>query len=129
MARVPIIRVGNVLIATVQDELRDSEALELQEKLGTRLGETSAAGVLLDISDVETIDSFLGRMMADIATTMRLFGAPTVVVGMQPEVALTLTELGLNLNGVWTALNPDKGLSLITRVIAEEERKASHRNG
>lgn len=129
MARVPIIRVGNVLIATVQEDLRDSEALELQEGLSTALEQTNARGVLLDISVVETVDSFLGRLMADIASTMLLFGAPTVVVGMQPAVAITLTELGLELKSVWTALNPDKGLALIQRVIAEEERKATRRNG
>jgi rsbT antagonist protein RsbS len=113
MARVPVIRVDQTLIATVQEELRDSDALQLQEDLARSLERTNARGVLLDLSAVETVDSFLGRLLHDIATGAHLLGARTVVVGIQPAVAITLVELGLNLNRVTTALNAEKGMALL----------------
>jgi len=123
MARVPIVRIDTTLIATVQDDLRDRDALELQTNLCTLLENTRATGVLLDLSVVETVDSFLGRMLDDIARVSRLLGAQTVVVGLRPAVAVTLVELGLQLKDVHTALNPDKGLALLRRLVQEERRR------
>jgi len=114
VARVPIVRLGEVLIATVQDELYDQDALQLQEDLGGLLERGSARGVLLDFSAVATVDSFLARLIGVVAATARLLGAETVVVGLQPAVAVTLVELGLALPGVRTALNADKGLALLS---------------
>src|SRR5436190_21832413 len=120
MARVPIIRIGDTLIATVQEELRDSDALELQTNLGELLERTGARGVLLDLSVVETVDSCLGRLLNDVGATARLLGAQAVVVGIQPAVAVTLVELGLQLRGVPTALDPQKGMALLRRLVAAE---------
>ena len=117
MARVPIVRLGETLIATVQEELRDGDALALQEELGISLERTGARGVLLDLSTVQTVDSFLGRVLNDTAAELRLLGAVTVIVGLQPAVAVTLVELGLELSGVRTALNPEKGMRLLGRLL------------
>jgi rsbT antagonist protein RsbS len=117
MARVPIIRFGDVLVATVQEALDDREARALQTELAEQLERTGARGVLLDLSTVETVDSFLGRRLSEIATSARLLGAQTVVVGIQPTVAITLVELGLELQGVRTALTPEKGLALLGRLL------------
>ena len=111
MSRVPIVRIGDVLVATVLEELRDSDALELQEALASQLERTGAHGVLLDLSVVETVDSFLGRVLSEIAATARLLGAATVVVGIQPAVAITLVELGLELKGVRMARSSEQGLA------------------
>jgi len=127
MARVPIIRIDTTLIATVQEDLRDRDALELQTNLCALLEETGANGVVLDLSVVETVDSFLGRLLHDISQVSRLLGAHTVVVGLRPAVAVTLVELGLQLNDVRTALNPDKGLALLRRLIDEERRNGRPR--
>jgi rsbT antagonist protein RsbS len=116
VARVPIVQIGDVLIATVQDELYDHDALQLQEELGLSLERGAAQGVVLDFSVVETVDSFLARLIGNIASTSRLLGAETVVVGLQPAVAVTLVELGLTLSGVHTALNANKGLALLARL-------------
>lgn len=121
MARVPIIRVGDTLIATVLEDLHDRDALQLQEDIGAALERSGARGVLLDLSVVELIDSFLGRMLNDVAAGTRLLGAQTVVVGMQPQVAMTLVELGLELKGVRTALSAEKGMALLRRMITGEE--------
>lgn len=134
MARVPIIRLGDVLIASVQEDLNDRDAADLQEELNELLEKTGARGVLLDVSVLQLIDSFLGRMLRDIATGARLLGAHAVVVGIQPAVAVTLVELGLELTGVRTALNSDKGLRLLQTLMARErsgygsrdERKRTH---
>jgi len=127
MARVPVIRVGNTLIASVQEDLRDRDAVELQTNLTEQLERTSALGVLLDMSVVETIDSFLGRMMHDVVRVSRLLGAETVVVGLQPAVAVTLVELGLELRGVHTALTADKGMLLLRKLTHEERRNGRRR--
>lgn len=121
MARVPIVRVGDILLATVQEDLLDRDALGLQTDLAEALERTGARGVLIDVSVVETVDSFLGRLLNEIAVTARLLGAQTVVVGIQPAVAITLVELGLELKGVQTALNPANGLRLLDRLIAHED--------
>jgi rsbT antagonist protein RsbS len=134
VARVPIISIGDVLIASVQEDLNDRDAANLQEELNELLEKTGARGVLLDVSVLQLIDSFLGRMLRDIATGARLLGANTVVVGIQPAVAVTLVELGLELTGVRTALNSDRGLRLLQILMARErsgiwshnERKRTH---
>jgi rsbT antagonist protein RsbS len=125
--KIPIIKLGAILIATVQEDLADCDALALQEDLGAALERTAARGVLLDISVVETVDSFLGRLLNDVATGSRLLGAQTVVVGIQPAVAITLVELGLELKGIRTALNPEKGLALLHRLMARETEHAGPR--
>ena len=121
MARVPIIRVGDNLIATVQEDLLDHDALALQTDLGEALERTGARGVLIDMSVVETVDSFLGRLLNEVAVGARLLGAHTVVVGIQPAVAITLVELGLELKGIHTALDTDRGLALLRRLVAQED--------
>jgi len=120
MARVPIIKVGPVLIVSVTEELYDHDALVLQEDLNAALERTAASGVLLDVSAVETVDSFLGRLLNEIAMGARLLGAETVISGIQPSVAVTLVELGLELRGVHTALNSEKGLALLQRRMDQE---------
>ena len=120
MAQVPIIRLGDVLIATVQDELYDHDALQLQEDLGQVLERGVAHGVVLDFSTVATVDSFLARLIGTIAASSQLLGAATVVVGLQPAVAVTLVELGLTLPGVHTALNAEKGLALLAHLRRDE---------
>ena len=120
MARVPIIKVGQVLIVSVTEELYDHDALVLQEDLNSALERTAAGGVLLDVSAVETVDSFLGRLLNEITMGARLLGAETVISGIQPSVAVTLVELGLELRGVHTALNSEKGLALLQRRMAQE---------
>jgi rsbT antagonist protein RsbS len=127
MARVPIIRVGGTLIATVQEDLRDRDAVELQINLTEQLERTGSTGVLLDLSIVETVDSFLGRLLHDIARVTRLLGAQTVVVGLQPAVAVTLVELGLELPDVPTALNADRGMALLKKLLRESRRDGSRR--
>lgn len=123
MARVPILHVNDMLIATVQEDLGDRDALSLQEELTVTLERTTARGVLLDLSVVEIVDSFLGRLLNDIALGTRLMGAQTVLVGIQPAVAITLVELGLELRGVRTALNPQKGMALLRRLLAREDSR------
>jgi rsbT antagonist protein RsbS len=122
MARVPIVRFGDILVATVQEDLYDRDVLELQETLTAQLEATGARGVLIDVSVVETVDSYLGRVLRDTALGARLLGAYTVVVGIQPAVAVTLVELGLELSGVRTALNAEKGMGLLRRLLAAEQR-------
>jgi rsbT antagonist protein RsbS len=123
VARVPIIRVGGNLIATVQEDLLDHDALALQSDLGEALERTGSRGVLIDMSVIETVDSFLGRLLNEVAVGARLLGAHTVVVGIQPAVAITLVELGLELKGVRTALDTDRGLALLRRLAAQEDRR------
>lgn len=125
MAQVPILHLGTTLIATVQEDLSDSDALDLLSHLGAILERGDARGVILDISVVDTVDSFLGRLLNEIAATARLLGARTVVVGMQPAVAITLVELGLSLTGVRTALNVDKGMELLRRSIERKEANSA----
>lgn len=126
MATVPVIQIGDILVAAVQEDLRDREALELQERLCAALERTGAQGVLLDISVLEMIDSFLGRLLGDIATGARLLGAHTVVVGMRPAVAITLVELGLDLKGVRTALTAERGMALLQRLVARQNERDGH---
>ena len=113
MERVPILRIGEVLLVSIQIDLQDHIAMQLQEDLSDRIVETGAKGVLIDISALEIVDSFVGRMISTTAAVSRVLDAETVVVGMQPAVAITLVELGLPLTGVRTALDVDRGLALL----------------
>lgn len=112
MDRVPIVKVGGYLLATIQGDMRDDVALALQEDLGSRIIAARARLVLLDISALQIVDSFIGRMISDIAGVARLLDAEVVVVGMQPAVAITLVELGLTLSGVRTALNVERAIAM-----------------
>ena len=112
MERIPIIKIGKYLLVTVQTDVQDNVALALQEDLGNRILATRARLVLFDISSLQIVDSFIGRLIADIAGIARLLDAEVIVVGMQPAVAITLVELGLTLNGVRTALNVESALAM-----------------
>ena len=119
MDRVPILKIGDVLLVSIQVDLQDQSVLALQEDLSEQIAKTGAHGVIIDISAVEIVDSFIGRMFATIASTSRLFDADTVVVGMRPAVAITLVELGLTLQQVRTALDLEKGRTILRRSAAE----------
>ncbi len=111
--RIPIIKVGRVLNVPIQVDMDDQTVVSLQERILNELERTNARGVLIDISLLEMVDSFIGRMLSDIAAMARIMDARTVVVGMQPAVAITLVELGVELNGVDTVLNVDEGIKLL----------------
>ena len=113
MDRIPILRLGSLLLVTVQVDMDDQTAIALEDDLAERIVATGARGVLMDISSVELVDSFIGRMIANIAAVSRVLDAETVVVGMQPAVAITLVDLGLTLTGVRTALDVDAGVRLL----------------
>ena len=113
MNRIPILKLGEALLVTVQVDMHDRLAMALQEDLADRIAATGARGVLIDISGLEIVDSFIGRMLANIAAMARVLDAHTVVVGMQPAVAITLVELGLSLPGVRTVLNVEKGMAML----------------
>ena len=115
MDRIPILKVGDALLVTVQVDMHDRLAAALEEDLTGRIAATGARGVLIDISSLEIVDSFIGRMLDTIAAVSRVLDADTVVVGMRPAVAITLVELGLELRGVRTALNVERGMALIGR--------------
>jgi rsbT antagonist protein RsbS len=112
-SRIPILKLGRVLIVPIQVDMDDQTVIQLQERILSELETTGARGVLIDISLLEMVDSFIGRMLSDIAAMARIMDARTVVVGMQPAVAITLVELGLELNGVETVLNVDEGYKLL----------------
>jgi rsbT antagonist protein RsbS len=121
MERIPILKMGDCLLVTIQVDMHDRLAMALQEDLTTRISATSARGVLIDISSLEVVDSFIGRMFANIAAMARVLDAATVVVGMQPAVAITLVELGLSLPGVRTALNVERGMALLRPALDQPE--------
>jgi len=127
MAEIPILRIGDCLLVSIQVDMHDRLALALQDDLTNRIVETRARGVMIDISAMEIVDSFIGRMLNNIAGMSRVLDAVTVIVGMRPAVAITLVELGLSLTGVRTALNVDKGLALIRRIIDQEEGSGAGR--
>ena len=113
MERIPILKMGDFLLVSIQVDMHDRLALTLQDDLTEQIVKTRARGVLIDISSLEIVDSFMGRMLGNIAEMATLLDANTVVVGMQPAVAITLVELGLSLKGVRTALNVEKGMALL----------------
>ena len=113
MERIPILRMGPLLLVTIQVDMHDQLALTLQDDLTQRIVNDRAKGVLIDISSLDVVDSFIGRMISNIAAMARVLDANTVVVGMQPAVAITLVELGLALEGVKTALNVERGMALL----------------
>jgi rsbT antagonist protein RsbS len=119
MERIPILRIGDVLLVSIQIDLQDQIALALQDDLSNKIVETGAKGVLIDISALEIVDSFIGRMISTTAAVSRVLDAETVVVGIQPAVAITLVELGLTLDGVRTALDVDRGLALLSKALDE----------
>ena len=119
MERIPILKMGSYLLVTIQVDMHDRLAMTLQDDLTSRIVESRAKGVLIDISALEIVDSFIGRMLADIAAMSRVLDAETVVVGMRPAVAITLVELGLSLTGVRTALNVERGMELLRQRIKE----------
>ncbi|MDZ8030458.1 MAG: STAS domain-containing protein [Nostoc sp. DedQUE08] len=119
MERIPILKMGNFLLVTIQVDMHDRLATTLQEDLTNRIAQTHARGVLIDISGLEIVDSFIGRVLANIARMSRVLDAETVVVGMQPAVAITLVELGLSLTGIRTALNVEKGMALLRSSLNE----------
>src|SRR6202042_1312651 len=117
MERIPILRMGEFLLVTIQVDMHDQLALQLQDDLTRQIEKKGAKGVLIDISALEMVDSFIGRMIADISGMARILDAKTVLVGMQPAVAITLVELGLTLPGVATALNVERGMQLLRRAL------------
>jgi rsbT antagonist protein RsbS len=123
MYRIPILQMGEFLLVTIQVDMQDQTALALQDDLASKISKTSAKGVLIDISALEIVDSFVGRMLASISGIARILDAATVVVGMQPAVAITLVELGLSLEGVRTALNVERGMELLRQAPKERVRE------
>lgn len=124
MDRIPILRMGRFLLVTIQVDMHDRLALALQDDLTSRIVKDRAKGVLIDISALEIVDSFMGRTLGNIAGMARILDAETVVVGMRPAVAITLVELGLSLPGVRTALTVEKGMQLMALPSEEEEADA-----
>lgn len=120
MDRIPILKLGRALIVTIQVDLHDRLAMSLEEDLSSKIVETGARGVLIDISALEIVDSFIGRMLDSIAGISRILDAETVVVGMRPAVAITLVELGLSLTGVKTALDVERGMKLLQAKLEAE---------
>ena len=126
MERIPILRMGNYLLVTIQVDMHDKLALTLQDDLTNRISEVNAKGVLIDISSLEIVDSFIGRTLANIASMARVLDAATVVVGMQPAVAITLVELGMSLPGIRTALNVESGMELLNTSLGRPQLGTFH---
>jgi len=118
--RIPILKMGPVLLVSIQVDMHDQLALTLQDDLTDRIVKTHARGVLIDISSLEVVDSFIGRMLGSIAAMSRVLDAETVVVGMRPAVAITLVELGMSLSGVRTALNVERGMEMLQVATAND---------
>ncbi len=119
MERIPIIKMAEFLLVSIQVDMHDKLALTLQDDLTNQIVKTHARGVLIDISSLEIVDSFIGRMLANIAAMSKVLDAETVVVGMRPAVAITLVELGMSLTGVRTALNVERGMDLLRDALGE----------
>lgn len=117
MERIPILKLGEILLVTIQVDFHDRSALALQEDLTQKIVDYSSKGVLIDISALEMVDSFMGRVLGNIAKTSRLLDCNTVLVGMQPAIAITITELGITLKGIHTALNAEDGIELLNTLI------------
>jgi rsbT antagonist protein RsbS len=126
MERIPILQMGEFLLVTIQVDMHDRLALALQDDLTAKIVQAGARGVLIDISSLEIVDSFIGRMLANIAAMSHILDAVTVVVGMKPAVAITLVELGLSLTGVRTALNVEKGMELLRATRGNSSGRAAY---
>lgn len=124
MERIPILKMGAYLLVSIQVDMHDRLALQLQDDLTSRIAATGARGVLIDISSLEMVDSFIGRMLGNIAAMSRVLDAETVVVGMRPAVAITLVELGMSLSGVRTALDVEKGMELLASSIEQSPERS-----
>jgi rsbT antagonist protein RsbS len=128
MDRIPILKIGEILLVTIQVDFHDRIALALIEDLSTKIIDTGAKGVLIDISALEMVDSFMGRVLGDIAKISSLLDASTVLVGMQPAIAITITELGFSLKGIATALNAEDGIILLRELIATPQKRGLNGN-
>lgn len=124
MEHIPILRMGDFLLITVQVDMHDRLALQLQDDLTNNIVRYGAKGVLIDISSLDVVDSFIGRMLGNIAAMSRILDAQTVVVGMRPAVAITLVELGLSLPGIRTALTVERGMDILRAELAQERQLA-----
>jgi rsbT antagonist protein RsbS len=122
LERIPILKLGRFLLVTIQVDMHDRLAMTLQDDLTNRIVKDHASGVLIDISALEIVDSFMGRMIAHIAGVSRVLDAETVVVGMRPAVAITLVELGMTLDGVRTALDVERGMAMLNASMADKEK-------
>ncbi|MGC1362119.1 MAG: STAS domain-containing protein [Silvibacterium sp.] len=120
MDRIPILKVGDCLLVTIQVDMHDQLAMSLQEDLTAQIAKHASRGVLIDISSLEIVDSFIGRMLANIAAMSKVLDAQTVLTGMQPAVAITLVELGMSLPGIRTALNVERGMELLKEFIQRD---------
>ena len=123
MERIPILKMGEYLLITIQVDMHDKLALTLQNDLTEQIVRYKSKGILIDISALEIVDSFIGRMLGIIASMSRLLDAETVVVGMQPAVAITLVELGMSMKGIRTALNVEKGMDVLRESLGEERHE------
>ncbi|UCC31037.1 MAG: STAS domain-containing protein [Phycisphaerales bacterium] len=126
MERIPILRMGEFLLVTIQVDMHDRLALALQEDLTNQIAHSRSHGVLIDISCLDIVDSFTARLLGNMASMARMLDAETVVVGMQPAVAITLVELGITLEGVRTALNPEKGMELLRAALRARSNEDGH---
>lgn len=124
MDRIPILKVGDCLLVTIQVDMHDELAMTLQQDLTSQIAKYASRGVLIDISSLEIVDSFIGRMLANIAAMSRVLDAQTVLTGMQPAVAITLVELGMALPGIKTALNVERGMELLREYMEQDQSEA-----
>ncbi len=127
--RIPILKIGEILLVTIQVDFHDRVALALQEDLTEKIVSASAKGVLIDISALEMVDSFMGRVLGNIAKTAKLLDSYVVLVGMQPAIAITITELGISLKGIQTALTAEDGMELLKKLVNKSTSNAKGRNG
>ena len=127
--RVPIVKIGEVLMVSIQVDLSDDTTLALQEDLSNKIVETGAHGVIIEISALEIVDTFIGRMLSTIASVSRVLDAETVVVGMRPAVAITLAELGLSLGGVRTALDAERAFEMLRQTVSNSSDPVDERDG
>ena len=128
MERIPILRIGDLLLVTIQVDMHDRLAMTLQDDLTNQIVASNARGVLIDISSLDMVDSFIGRMLSNISSMSRVLSAKTVVVGMQPAVAITLVELGMSMPGVQTALNVERGMKLLREELDADSSEVDDAN-
>jgi rsbT antagonist protein RsbS len=121
LTRIPILQIENFLVASIQVALHDHSAVQFRDDLLLRIFETKAKGLIIDLTAVDIVDSFIGRLIGDVAEMAALMGSRVVVSGLQPAVAITLTELGLELPGIITALNLEKGIAVLRRMVGQEQ--------